>query len=482
MCLALLSSVHFERIKTPGIAHVAYFLGAKGEALVVDPRRDVDEYLKIARKNKLTIKFILETHRQEDFVIGSNELARLTGAKVVTLGHELFGHSDIRLKDGEALTFAGLKVVALHTPGHTPESTSYAVYLDDVPGRAWGVFTGDTLFIGEAGRTDLTDPEKTSVNAGILFDSIQSKLLPLGDQTLLFPAHGSGSVCGGNIAERDDSTLGLERTSNPAFTKNREQFVEAKLHERIPRAPYFALMEKLNLKGGIPLDKTAKSIPLLQPRQFASESQLGLILDGRDPEAWASGHIAGSLNIWLKGMAIFGGWFANQTTRIYLVLRDPEELETALLSLARLGVDNIEGVLAGGFDAWRDAGQPFERSATISPRELVDGRGDHVVLDVRDDVEFEDEGHIQSAHHLYVGYLDKELSRIQKDLKGKRIVTVVCSVGHRAGLAASILKRHGFESVTNLLGGMTAWGKLDLPMETGAQHTVTTPDVEGMRQ
>ena len=474
--------MHFERIKTPGIAHVAYFLGAKGEAAVVDPRRDVDEYLKIARKNKLTIKFILETHRQEDFVIGSSELAELTGAKIVTFDHELFGHSDIRLKDGEALTFGGLKVVALHTPGHTPESTSYAVYLEDVPGRAWGVFTGDTLFIGEAGRTDLTDPKKTSVNGGILFDSIHSKLLPLGDQTLLFPAHGSGSVCGGNIAERDESSLGLERTSNPAFTKTRTQFIEAKLHERIPRPPYFALMEKLNLKGGIPVAKPAKAVPLLQPKQFASESKLGTILDGRAPEAWASGHIPGSLNLWLKGMAVFGGWFANQTTRIYLVLGDPEEIETAVLSLARVGVDNIEGVLAGGFDAWRDAGQPFERSATISPRELQDHRGGHVVLDVRDDVEFEDEGHIPNAHHLYVGYLDKELSRIKKDLKKKRTATLVCSVGHRAGLAASILKRHGFESVTNLLGGMTAWGKLELPMETGAQNTVTTLDVEGARK
>jgi len=474
--------MHFERIKTPGIAHVAYLFGAEGEAAVVDPRRDVDEYLKVARKNKLTIKFIFETHRQEDFVIGSSELARLTGARIATLDHDLFGHSDIRLKDGEELRFGTFKVVALHTPGHTPESTSYAVYLDEVPGRAWGVFTGDTLFIGEAGRTDLSDPRKTSVNAGILFDSIQGKLLPLGDQTLLFPAHGSGSVCGGNIAARDESSLGLERTSNPAFTKTRDQFIQAKLHERIPRPPYFSLMEKLNLKGGIPIAKPAKAIPVLQPKQFASESKLGIILDGREPEAWASGHIPGSLNLWLEGMAVFGGWLANQTTRVYLVLSDPEEIETAVLSLARLGVDGIEGVLAGGFDAWRDAGQPIERAATISPRELQARRAEHVVLDVRDDTEFEDEGHIPDAHHLYVGYLDKELARIKKDLKKKPTATLVCSVGHRAGLAASILKRHGFQSVTNLLGGMTAWGKLELPTETGARRTVTTPDVEGARK
>jgi hydroxyacylglutathione hydrolase len=474
--------LHFERFKTPGIAHVAYLFGDKGEAAVVDPRRDVDEYLKVAREKKLTIKFILETHRQEDFVIGSSELAKMSGGKIVSLDHELFGHSDIRLKDGEELHFGPFKVVALHTPGHTPESTSYAVYLDEVPGRAWAVFTGDTLFIGEAGRTDLTDPKKTRVNAGILFDSIQSKLLPLGDQTLLCPAHGAGSVCGGNIADRDQSSLGLERTSNPAFTKSREQFMDAKLHERIPRPPYFSLMEKVNLKGGLPLAKQAKEIPVLQPKEFASEIKQGIVFDGRDPEAWASGHIPGSLNIWLDGMAVFGGWVANQTTRVYLVLKGPKDLETAVLSLGRLGVDGIDGVLAGDFDAWRDAGQPIERAATISPRELSAARKEHVVLDVRDDAEFEDEGHIPEALHLYVGYLDEHLHRIKKDLKARAAMALVCSVGHRAGLAASILRRHGYDTVTNLLGGMTAWKQLELPIEKGADGSVTTPDVEGQRQ
>lgn len=459
-----------------------YVFGAKGEGAVVDPRRDIDEYLKLLRENALTLKFIFETHRQEDFVIGSRALAEATGAKIVSLDHHLFGHSDIRLKDGEELRMQSFRVVALHTPGHTPESTSYAVYLDDAPGRAWGVFTGDALFIGEAGRTDLPDPKKTRENAGLLFDSIHSKLLPLGDQTLLWPAHGAGSVCGGNIADRDESTLGIERTSNPAFTKSRDQFIEAKVRERIPRPPYFSLMEKLNLKGGSPVAKQAKSIPLMQPSEFASECKQGLVLDGRTPEAWAGGHIPGSLNLWLEGMAVFGGWVATETTRVYLVLSDIEELETAVLSLGRLGVDGIEGVLAGGFDGWRDAGLPIERLDTTSARQLEKERGDTVVLDVRDDMEFEDEGHIPDAAHLYVGYLDQHLSRIKKDLKTRPSVTVVCSVGHRAGLAASILRRHGFDAVKNLLGGMTAWEKLQLPKETGAERSVTTPDIEGARK
>jgi hydroxyacylglutathione hydrolase len=461
----------FQRIKTPGLAHNAYLLGDKEAAVLVDPRRDIEEYLTLARENDLIIKYVIETHRQEDFVIGSKEVAEKTGAKIVSLDHSLFGHSDIRLKDGETLTAGGLTFKALHTPGHTPESTSYAVFLKDIPDRAWGVLTGDTLFIGETGRTDLTDPKKTREHAGVLFDAVHEKIAPLGDQTLLWPAHGSGSVCGGNIAERDESTLGLERTCNPVFTKGRAAFIEAKLRERIPRPPYFSLMERLNLKGGIPVAKKPDGIAMLPAKKFAAEIKQGIVLDGREPEAFAGAHIPGSYSVWLDGMAIFGGWLANQTTPVYLVLDSMDDLETAVLSLGRLGVDNIQGVLAGGFAAWRDAGQPLEYSGTVAPRELADAREKFVVLDVRDDMEFEDEGHIADARHLYVGYLDR-----------KAPIAVVCSVGHRAGLAASILRRNGYQNVKNLLGGMTAWTKLELPTTKGSEHSVTTPNIEGKRE
>lgn len=225
--------MHFEKFKTPGLAHLAYLIGDEGEAAVVDPRRDIDDYLTSARENDLAIKYVIETHRQEDFVIGSRLLVERTGAKVVSLDHELFGHSDIRLKDGEQFALGGLKLRALATPGHTPESTCYALFVADAPERALGIFSGDTLFIGETGRTDLPNPKKTGENAGALFDAVHTKLLPLGDQAMLWPAHGAGSVCGGNIAERDESTLGLERAYNPVFTKTRASFIEAKVRERI---------------------------------------------------------------------------------------------------------------------------------------------------------------------------------------------------------------------------------------------------------
>jgi len=472
----------FKKFMTPGIAHVAYLIGDEGEAALVDPRRDVAEYAAFACENRLAIKYVLETHRQEDFVIGTRAIVESLGAKVATLDHALFGHSDLRLADGEELSIGGLKIRALHTPGHTPESTCYAVFVDDAPERALGVFSGDTLFIGETGRTDLTDAKKTGEHAGQLYDAIHAKLLPLGDQTILWPAHGSGSVCGGNIAERDDSTIGLERAYNPVFTKTREAFIEAKIRERIPRPPYFRHMEKVNLEGGMPPGKGVNGVALLDPKKFASEMKQGVVIDTRDPEAFAGGHIPQSINIWLKGVPVFGGWIANETSRVYLVVREMQDLEKAVTHLSRIGIDGVDAALAGGFEAWRDAGLPLAYSGTIDATRLQQELATTTVLDVRDDAEFEGKGHIAGARHLYVGYIEEHLDRIKADLQKKPNLAVTCSVGHRAGVAVSLLERRGFKNVKNLLGGMTAWGKLQLPTEKGREHSITTPDIEGLRK
>lgn len=455
----------FERIKTPGIAHAAYVVGNQGKAAVVDPRRDVDEYLRAAREHDARIEYIIETHRQEDFVLGSTELARITGAKIVNGRSELFGHGDVRLDDGEDLAFAGMRIRALHTPGHTPESMSYALFLPDAPKHAWGVFSGDALFVGETGRTDLPDPHKTGENAGLLYDAVHAKLLPLGDQTLLFPAHGSGSVCGANIADRDESTLGLERRYNPVFVKSRAEFVTAKVNERIPRPPYFRVMEELNLRGGAPLARHPREVRLLEPRELEKAMARGIVVDTRVPEAFAGGHIPGSYNVWLEGLAVFGGWIAGPSTPVFLVLPRRDDLEQAILSLVRIGIDGVEGVLAGGFEAWRNAGLGIARSGTITPRELERDRGRLRVLDVRDDGEIAEGGKIPGASQLYVGYLEERLRDLRPPLDESQRVVVTCSVGNRASLAASILRRRGFQHVDNLLGGMTAWKKLELPRD-----------------
>ncbi len=471
----------FKRIKTPGIAHAAYLFGDKGDAAVVDPRRDIEEYLQTAHDNKLSIKYVFETHLQEDFVLGSTAIAKVTGAKVINGRHHLFGRGDIRLADGEEFSFGSFKIQALHTPGHTPESMCYSVCVAECPDRVWGVFTGDTLFIGETGRTDLSDPKKTAENAGLLYDAIHQKLLPLGDQVLVFPAHGSGSVCGGDISERDDSTLGLERGYNPVFVQSRREFMESKVNERIPRPPYFAYMEEVNRKGGIPLAMASHEVRVLQAKEFQREMPSGIVIDGRDPEAYAGGHIPNSYSIWAGGLSVFGGWVANHRTKVFLVLANSEDLKEAHLSLARIGIDEINGVLAGGFESWRNAGFPIACSGATTVRALKESMGNVHVLDVRDDSEFEEEGHIRHASHLYVGYLEEHLNDVKPLLDRSKSIAVTCSVGHRASLAASMLRRRGFKNVDNLLGGMTAWENAGLPKQRGRENSVTTTDIEGVR-
>ena len=432
---------------------------------MIDPRRDIDDYLRLARENDLSIAYVLETHRQEDFEFGSRTLAQATGAMIVGGAHALFGEMDVTLEDEEELKVGTTRIVALATPGHTPESMTYAVYVKDSGDKCWGVFTGDTLFVGDTGRTDLPDPEKTGENAGILYDSVHRKIARLGDQTLLFPAHGAGSACGGNISERDDSTLGIEKATNPVFSKSRRDFVAHKLAVKMARPPYFKHLEKVNLLPGRPL-KSPSSAQVLQPSEFQRRMKEGLVIDTRSPEAFAAAHIPGAYNIWLNGLPAFGGWIANENTRIFLVADGLKAMELAVVSLARIGIDTVEGIVANGIEGWRDQGLPLESLGTTNASETANWmqQGLVHVLDVRDDYEW-DEKHIPGAVHCFVGYLEDKLPLLPKDSE----IVVHCNVGHRSGVAASILKRNGFTHIHNMLGGITAWEKLGLPLEKSAE-------------
>lgn len=452
----------FQSIKTPGLAHNAYILASQKIGIVVDPRRDVEEYLEIARANGIDIQYVLETHRQEDFVLGSKTIKSLLDAKIIGGDHELFSYCDIRLRDGESFTVGDIIIKGLHTPGHTPESMSYAIYLKGKK-DCWAVFTGDALFVGEAGRTDLPDKKRTAENAALLYDSIHEKILPLGPQTLLYPAHGSGSVCGGNIAEYDQSTLGFEQTYNPVFIKSKTEFIKNKLEERIPRPPYFTLMEKMNLYGGRPLDKKIDSIKIFEAKEFCKKAEEGIIVDTRLPEAFAGAHIKGSYSIWLDGLPVFGGHIAEPDTPLYLVLERADDLKKAFQFLTRIGMESISGVLTENFEQWRNIGLPVESSGIVSPSGLKEKRDEFFVLDVREISEFEEEGHIEDAVHCYVGDLGKFLI----DFKTDKPIAVTCSVGHRASLAVSLLKKAGYRNVYNLIGGMTAWEELQYPLVKG---------------
>lgn len=455
--------MQFKRIETPGISHFAYLLAnADGDGLLVDPRRDVDDYLSVAREMAVRIRYIVETHRQEDFVMGSAHLAGLTGAKVIAGDHELFGRTDIRLEDGETFDLGEIRLRALHTPGHTPESMSYAVYAtqeDEVP---WGVFTGDTLFFGETGRTDLADPNRTQENGALLYDVVHQKLAPLGDTVSVLPAHGPGSVCGSGMMALPSSTLGAERKHNPVFTLSREEFANKKAGERLPRPPYFRHMEKVNLEGGLVPRGRPDAVPLLRPDAFAQGAEEHTCFDTREPEAYAGGHVRDAYAIWLGGLPVFGGWMAQPETEIYLLTDRNADVATAFVHLSRIGLDRVQGALSGGFGAFRQSGRPVFNSLVMTPRELVKQRAEVQILDVRDPDEFAS-GHIPEARNRYVGDLRESLAEL--NLEMQRPIVVTCSVGHRAGLAVSILRRAGYADVRNLLGGMKAWQALDLPTE-----------------
>lgn len=450
------------RFETPGIAHYAYLICAGKEAAVVDPRRDVDDYLDAAEACGARVRYVLETHRQEDFVMGSAHLAERTGATIVNGQHELFGHGDLRLGDGESVSVGGLRLQALHTPGHTPESTCYALFSGE--GKApWGVFTGDSLFYGSTGRTDLTDRARTAENARVLYESVHEKLAPLGDEVLVFPAHGPGSVCGSGMASLPSSTLGAEKRYNEVFTLDRDAFADKKQAERMPRPPYFRHMESVNLDGGLP-PPSYERLPLLGSRELAESVRSGLLIDTREPEAFAGGHVPRAVSIWRDGLPAFGGWVARPDTPIFLITDRHEDIRHAFWHLVRIGIDNLKGALAGGFGTWRTSGEPITHLSVTTPRELAQQR-EGTLLDVREVSEFE-AGHVPGARHAYVGDLESRIEGL--GLNPERPVTVTCGAGPRSSLAASLLKRRGFGEVRNLLGGMTAWRALELPLELGS--------------
>ena len=451
--------MNLTRIETPGIAHYAYLLSDGVEAALIDPRRDIEDYLATARQQGVHIKYVIETHRQEDFVMGSAYLAEVTGATIVNGDHELFGHGDLRLKDEETFSLGSLTLQCLHTPGHTPESCCYAVYSDQNSEQAWAVFTGDTLFFGTTGRTDLTDPDHSIQNAGHLFDSVHTKLAPLGDTALVLPAHGPGSVCGSGMANRSHSTLGEEKRYNPVFTLKRDDFARKKGGERPAQPPFFKHMEAVNLNGGIKPVHRSGSVPLLDVATFSENRSNQLVFDTREPEGFAGGHIKNSYSIWLGGLPVFGGWIGDRHSPICLVGDRQSDIDTAALHLSRIGIDNIQGGLAGGFSTWRSSGEPIQTSGTITPEELHSRLQHYQVLDVREIDEFES-GHIPNAHHHYVGHLKDQIDSLE--LEPSQPLVVTCGVGHRAGLGVSILLKAGFTEVYNLLGGMKAWHQLGL--------------------
>ena len=450
-----------ERFKSEGIAHNSYLVGSGSSALVIDPRRDCRIYAGRARTRGMKIKYILETHRNEDYVIGSLPLATLTGGQIFHGPRPDWRYGKI-LEDSQEFRLGAVAITALYTPGHTDDSVSY-VLTDLSTGKTpVAVFCGDALFVQETGRVDFSGPAETPRMAANLYRSIFNRLLPLGDGVLLFSAHGGGSVCGGNIADRDESTLGIERLQNPGLQiKDQAEFVRLKTAEILDYPPYFRVMEKLNLEGS-PLSEMPFPLPL-GPSEFKDAIDQGaLVVDTNMPGSFGAAHIRGSLSIWLDGLSPWAGWLLPYDKPLLLVLEDSSHLEQAVTSLFRLGYANIRGFLRNGIESWYNAGFPVESLSLLTVHQLkarLDARDDLTLLDVRSQAEW-NSGYIAGSMHVYAGHLAERLNEIPRE----KPVVVTCSVGHRSGIAASILLRAGYTPLYNLLGGTTAWRQAGFPL------------------
>jgi hydroxyacylglutathione hydrolase len=444
-----------EKVKSEGLAHLSYILGHGHQAAVIDPRRDCQIYVDIAHRNGARITHIFETHRNEDFVIGSRDLSRRTDARIFHGKNLDFAYGQ-PVSEGDSFDLGDIRLQILETPGHTFESISLVMLDKSFGDQPIGVFTGDCLFIGAVGRTDFF-PDRASEVAGLQYDSIFHKILPLGDQTLLFPAHGAGSVCGSGMADREFSTLGYEKRFNPALqVQSKDAFIEQKISAHEYQPPYFRTMEVFNLNGSAPALDRLPEPPPLTPKEFDQYLKNGCIaIDLRSPEAFAGAFIPGSLAIPLDMVPAFAGYFLPYDQELVLIANGYEEVAAAVRHFIRLGYDRFAGFLAGGLHGWETSGRPYDRIPAVHVLELVrriKKKERFTLLDVREISEVKETGKLPGARHIFLGELPGRIDQVPRDVP----VTTFCGSGQRAIIAAAILKQHGFKEVEDSLGSMAA--------------------------
>ncbi|HXW08606.1 MAG TPA: rhodanese-like domain-containing protein [Vicinamibacterales bacterium] len=446
----------FQRFFDEGLAQASFLIASDRtrEAVVVDPRRDIDVYVDAARQHGLTLTHAVETHIHADFVSGARELATLGARVVCGPGSDLhFAHQAVR--QGDELRVGDLQLAFAHTPGHTPEHIAILVREPDQPAR---VLTGDTLFVGAVGRPDLLGADLMQQLAHQLYHSLYGTLLGLDNAVEVHPGHGAGSLCGAGIGQAPHSTIGQERRFNPMLQHaSEEAFVAAVLGDLPETPPYFPRMKRINREGPplVGLGSGVTAPPSLSATRAAAVIRDGgLLLDLRGGDAFAAGHPAGALNIGFgTRVGYWAGWLISPHDRLVLLLDDERQAPEVRRQLLRIGLDDVEGTIAGGFDAWREAGLPLSRIGQVTPDELQRKRAvgrPLTVVDVRSPGEWR-AGHLEGAVNIPVG----ELASRAGSLDRSSPVATICEGGFRSSLAASILARAGVP-VVNVAGGMAA--------------------------
>lgn len=462
--------MNFKQFYLGCLAHASYYIGSGGEAAVVDPQRDVSQYLAEAEANGQKIKYVFETHLHADFVSGHNELANRTGAKIVFGARAKAEFEHLAVKDGDELTIGSVRLGILETPGHTPEGISILVEDAEKPGEPKKVLTGDTLFIGDVGRPDLAGGAgfTAAQMAEMLYESLHEKLLTLSDDTEVYPAHGAGSLCGKNMSKETWSTIGQQRKSNYALQPMTKADFVRMMTAELPEAPaYFPLSVRRNRAGAASLEEIEK------PRAMTAEEVQqfqGLILDVRNADEYGAAHISGSLNIGLGGQfASWVGTLIETEAPLVIVAESEEKTDEAVMRLARVGIESVEGFLKGGIEAWKNAGFEVKTIEQVSVREAqkrLAATPSAQFVDVRRGGEYES-GHAPEALNLTLSDLDKLTAKLDRS----RPTYVICQGGYRSSAATSILERKGFPELYNIAGGTAAWIKegLETEAETKSQ-------------
>jgi hydroxyacylglutathione hydrolase len=452
--------MYFEQFYLGCLSHASYMLASEGIAAVVDPQRDVGIYLEEARQHGFSIRYVIETHLHADFVSGHQELAAVTGAKIYLGARAGAKFPHVAVHDGDQLTFGKCQVKFLETPGHTIESISIVVTDLEKSRQPMAVLTGDTLFIGDVGRPDLSGDMTPQQLAGLLYDSLHDKLLTLPEEVQVYPAHGAGSLCGRQMSSDRSSTIGKEKLSNYALrAPNREAFVHLLTSELPERPSYFAQDVEINRQGA-PSIEQLPPLPAISPGDALAQQKAGvIILDTRPASDCGALHIPGSIQIGLGGQ--YASWAAillGLEHEIIIVAEDDQRAEESRLRLARVGIERVRGYLEGGIASWTGAGLPIEWTPYISVQQLHDVAPEIQIVDVRRGPEWQS-GHVAGALHKP---LDKLISLLG-DLDATRNIAVYCKSGYRSSIAASLLQRAGFEQVMNVTGGFDAWRTCDLP-------------------
>ncbi|HET7104215.1 MAG TPA: rhodanese-like domain-containing protein [Terracidiphilus sp.] len=455
--------VRVERFYLGCLAHASHMVGSEGVAAVIDPQRDVDMYLDTAAKNGWKIEHIIETHLHADFVSGHNELAERTGARIYLGAGSGAEFDHVAVREGDEIKFGHCRLRFLHTPGHTMEGVCVVMTDEAHPEKPATVFTGDTLFIGDVGRPDLSASHTPQELAGILYDSLHQKLLTLPDETVFYPAHGAGSLCGRQMSSESSSTIGAQRRTNYALlARTREEFVHLLTDDLPPRPEYFQREVELNRRGASALSALQPLAAMNAGQVIEMQRQGVVVVDTRSALEFGVAHVPGSIHIALTGQ--YASWAARilgLDTRLILVGEAMDQVRESQLRLARVGIENAIGYLADGILGWIQSGRELEQIPQISGQEaaeLQQDPGGVVILDVREPGEV--------AAGAIPGSIRIPLAQVREragELDRAKLVVVHCQSGYRSSVATSLLRHAGFANVANMIGGFDGWKAARLP-------------------